>query len=488
MKNKKSSYDKLFFFLVFIILSINILLGVVIITVSSTVYRSNKLDELQSIGDLFISCVKKDYLITKDTRSETTKNLHEEFSREYHLMIYLYDENGNCILSDADYKEDPKKVVKNSEKMKASELEELNSNDHLALEKKNISANAPYMLYGTCFFVKESEDAIPIRMYAKIYSKSDNINTFSLKIALSYTLFCIIGFAAQFFLIRYRMNKLSAYENEFRRISEQFAKRDFSENIPNNVPYTTPEIADYVNAVAADVAKSEETSKTFIANVSHELRTPITTIGGFVDGILDGTVPKSRQNEYLVLVSKEIKRLRILISSMLNMSRFETGTLRPNFRDVNLTEIVIQTVLMFEKKIEDKNLEVEGLGSERMTAEVDADLIQQVVYNLVENAVKFINTGGTLSFRFERSITGICTIGIKNTGEGLKNDEISQVFDRFYKTDSSRGKDTTGLGLGLAISRKIVHLHSGHIVVKSVYGEYTEFLIQLPEKQPKKKG
>ena len=143
---------------------------------------------------------------------------------------------------------------------------------------------------------------------------------------------------------------------------------------------------------------------------------------------------------------------------------------------------------MFEKKIEDKNLEVEGLGSERMTAEVDPDLIQQVVYNLVENAVKFINTGGTLSFRFEHSVTGNCTIGIKNTGEGLKNDEITQVFDRFYKTDSSRGKDTTGLGLGLAISRKIVHLHHGHIVVKSVYGEYTEFLIQIPEKQPKKKG
>ena len=207
-----------------------------------------------------------------------------------------------------------------------------------------------------------------------------------------------------------------------------------------------------------------------------------------MDGILDGTIPKTRQKEYLILVSKEIKRLRILISSMLNMSRFETGTLRPNFRDVNLTDIVIQTVLMFEKKIEDKHLEVEGLGSDRMSAEVDPDLIQQVIYNLVENAVKFINDGGILSFRFERSVNGSCTIGIRNTGEGLKNDEIQQVFDRFYKTDSSRGKDTTGLGLGLAISRKIVHLHHGHIVVKSVYGEYTEFLIQLPEKQPKKKG
>jgi signal transduction histidine kinase len=325
-------------------------------------------------------------------------------------------------------------------------------------------------------------------MFAKFYTKSNDINSFSVKMTIVYALICAVSIFIQLFVIRHKFNKLSNYENDFKRISEQYARRDFSEKIPTDVPYTTPEIAEYVNTVAADVAKSEETSKTFIANVSHELRTPITTIGGFVDGILDGTIPKSKQNEYLVLVSKEIKRLRILISSMLNMSRFETGTLMPNFRDVNLTEIVIQTVLMFEKKIEDKHLEVEGLGSDRMTCEVDADLIQQVVYNLVENAVKFVNDGGILSFRFERSVTGMCTIGIKNTGEGLKNTEITQVFDRFYKTDSSRGKDTTGLGLGLAISRKIVHLHHGHIVVKSVVGEYTEFLIQLPEKQPQRKG
>ncbi len=403
-------------------------------------------------------------------------------------MIYIYDEDGNCVLSDADYNEEPKKVVKNTSKISEAELERLSANDFLNLETKNISADQPYMLYGTCFFLKGENDLVPTRMFAKFYTKSDDINSFSVKLTLVYALICALSIFIQLFVIRHKFNKLSNYENDFKRISEQYARRDFSEKIPTDVPYTTPEIAEYVNTVAADVAKSEETSKTFIANVSHELRTPITTIGGFVDGILDGTIPKTKQNEYLVLVSKEIKRLRILISSMLNMSRFETGTLMPNFRDVNLTEIVIQTVLMFEKKIEDKHLEVEGLGSDRMTCEVDADLIQQVVYNLVENAVKFVNDGGILSFRFERSVTGMCTIGIKNTGEGLKNTEITQVFDRFYKTDSSRGKDTTGLGLGLAISRKIVHLHHGHIVVKSVVGEYTEFLIQLPEKQPKRKG
>lgn len=403
-------------------------------------------------------------------------------------MIYIYDEDGNCVLSDADYNKEPKKVVKNALKISEAELDRLSAKDFLNLETKNISADEPYMLYGTCFFLKGEDDLVPTRMFAKFYTKSNDINSFSVKMTIVYALICAVSIFIQLFVIRHKFNKLSNYENDFKRISEQYARRDFSEKIPTDVPYTTPEIAEYVNTVAADVAKSEETSKTFIANVSHELRTPITTIGGFVDGILDGTIPKSKQNEYLVLVSKEIKRLRILISSMLNMSRFETGTLMPNFRDVNLTEIVIQTVLMFEKKIEDKHLEVEGLGSDRMTCEVDADLIQQVVYNLVENAVKFVNDGGILSFRFERSVTGMCTIGIKNTGEGLKNTEITQVFDRFYKTDSSRGKDTTGLGLGLAISRKIVHLHHGHIVVKSVVGEYTEFLIQLPEKQPQRKG
>ena len=488
LKSKKSSYDKLFIFIILIMVSVNLLIGIAAITVSSSFYKSSKLNDLQSIGDLFTKSMQKDYSDTHDTRSANIKKLHEVFSHEYHLMIYIYDEDGNCVLSDADYNKEPKKVVKNALKISEAELDRLSAKDFLNLETKNISADEPYMLYGTCFFLKGENDLVPTRMFAKFYTKSNDINSFSVKMTIVYALICAVSIFIQLFVIRHKFNKLSNYENDFKRICEQYARRDFSEKIPTDVPYTTPEIAEYVNTVAADVAKSEETSKTFIANVSHELRTPITTIGGFVDGILDGTIPKSKQNEYLVLVSKEIKRLRILISSMLNMSRFETGTLMPNFRDVNLTEIVIQTVLMFEKKIEDKHLEVEGLGSDRMTCEVDADLIQQVVYNLVENAVKFVNDGGILSFRFERSVTGMCTIGIKNTGEGLKNTEITQVFDRFYKTDSSRGKDTTGLGLGLAISRKIVHLHHGHIVVKSVVGEYTEFLIQLPEKQPQRKG
>ncbi|MDE6538944.1 MAG: HAMP domain-containing histidine kinase, partial [Ruminococcus sp.] len=273
------------------------------------------------------------------------------------------------------------------------------------------------------------------------------------------------------------------HNNDIIRILKKYSKGDFSEKINDNMPFTD-ETAKYINKLASDVETSEETGKTFIANVSHELRTPITTIGGFVDGILDGTIPKNRRNEYLVLVSNEIQRLKVLISSMLNMSRFESGTLKPNFQKTNLTDLVIKTAFMFEKKIESKNVEVEEFDAEDLTAEVDPDLMQQVIYNLMENAVKFVNTGGKISFRFEKE-GDMCIIGIRNTGEGLKDNEIQQVFDRFYKTDSSRGKDTTGLGLGLSISRRIVHINNGQIVVKSIYGEYTEFQVQLPEKQKK---
>ncbi|MBP5379452.1 MAG: sensor histidine kinase, partial [Ruminococcus sp.] len=200
MKSKKSSYDKLFIFLVLIMLSINLLIGIAAITVSSSLYKSAKLQDLQSIGDLFTKSMQKDYADTRDTRSQNIKRLHEVFSHEYHLMIYIYDEHGNCVLSDADYNEEPKKVVKNTAKISEAELERLSSKDVLNLETKNISADEPYMLYGTCFFLKGEGDLVPTRMFAKFYTKSDDINSFSVKITIIYSLICALSIFIQLFI------------------------------------------------------------------------------------------------------------------------------------------------------------------------------------------------------------------------------------------------------------------------------------------------
>ena len=463
------------------LISVLVLLGVTVVSQCSSAFKKTRLNSLKKTGEIFTDTVREEYKMTGSFITDYIIRMQDTFTDRGNVRISMYDADGKCII-DSDGK------TYTGSSMKKTLRRSIDSEDFLDLDSKSISENEPNLLYGTRFRVnREGETLIKgQKLYVLVYGDTDEISTFTLKITIYYTLIALIAFAAAYMLMKRKVRRYAVYEADFKKISEMYSKGDFSEKLSTDIPGTLSEIAASVNALAANVETSEETSKTFIANVSHELRTPMTTIGGFVDGILDGTIPKTRRNEYLVLVSNEVQRLRILITSMLNMSRFESGTMRPNFRDTNITELVIKTVLMFEKRIEEKQLQVEELDSERIIAEVDADLIQQVIYNLVENAVKFVNTGGTLSFRFEKE-NGICTIGIKNTGEGLKDNEIQQVFDRFYKTDSSRGKDTTGLGLGLSISRKIVHLHNGHIVVKSVYGEYTEFLIQIPEKQNKTK-
>lgn len=472
--------------------SVLLIIGLLMITLSVLAYRNSKLDELSSEGDLFVECIDMHYGKTDSLTSNEIYELHSDFSDEHNLLIYIYSRDGKCLLSPEHYSVDNQTgelTVSYDEKelkpLSEKKIEKLEDEKILEYDKNAFSDSGARLVYGRRIFLDDSSGK-PVKMYAMIYGKSKATNRFFVRISAYYFVLAGIALYIVYLIIGKLMRKCAASENNFHRVTQMYARGDFSEKLVSDFNGKAKEIADYINAIAADVESGEETSKTFIQNVSHELRTPITTVGGFVDGILDGTVPKSRQNEYLVLVSKEIRRLKILISSMLNMTRYESGTLTPNFKETNLTELVIQTVLMFEKRIESKQLEIEGLDCGKLTAVVDADLMQQVIYNLVDNAVKFVNEGGTISFRFEKTAEWF-EVAIKNTGEGLNNSEIQQVFDRFYKTDSTRGKDTTGLGLGLSISRKIVHLHDGHIVVKSVCGEYTEFTVQLPLSGAKKR-
>lgn len=457
-----------------VVLCVLVSLGGLIICVSSAIFRSSELNTLKSSGELFISCVTDSYTGTNEDINNyllSADYLSKKIACEQGVRIYMYDPDGKCIIS-------PDSEPSKTPDIKRNTINTLEEKDYLDLNSEFLSQNVPCLMFGSKFFLRESDGKYTPR-YLIAYMTTENADNFTLAVFITYASAALFLFAACFILFRRYVNADMKFEEEFLRIAEKYSKDDFSEKLSTDISPNLTHICDLVNTLASHVETSEEKSSTFIANVSHELRTPMTTIGGFVDGILDGTIKKSRQQEYLILVSQEIQRLRILISSMLNMSRFESGTMRPNFKETNLTDLVIKVVLMFEKRIEDKHLQVEELDSSRLTAIVDADLMQQVVYNLVENAVKFVNEGGTLSFSFDKK-DDVCIVGIRNTGEGLKDSEIQQVFDRFYKTDSSRGRDTTGLGLGLSISRKIVHLHNGHIVVKSIYGEYTEFQIQIP--------
>jgi signal transduction histidine kinase len=214
----------------------------------------------------------------------------------------------------------------------------------------------------------------------------------------------------------------------------------------------------------------------------------MTTIAGFIDGILDGTIPPEKQNYYLHIVSEEIKRLSRLVRSMLDLSRIDSGELKLNYQKFDLLDMLVTIIITFEREIENKNIEIKGL--DEISPKIvygDKDLIYQVVYNLIENAVKFTNEGGYIEFRIDESLEQFDFI-IKNSGMGIKKSEIDLVFGRFYKTDKSRSKDKKGLGLGLYLVRSIIRLHGGDITANSVYGEYTEFDFYLPKKNSNKKS
>lgn len=266
---------------------------------------------------------------------------------------------------------------------------------------------------------------------------------------------------------------------EMTMAARRFGESDFTQKLhiadENELGY----LANSLNEMASSLEEIEETRKTFISNVSHELKTPMTTIGGFVDGILDGTIPKEQHRHYLQIVSKEVNRLARLVRSMLNISKYESGELALSTENFDVLPVILQTLLNFEKRIEEKNIDIQGLDVDAVRLNADPDLTQQVIYNLVENAVKFVNNGGYIRFEFSEDEDGMRRVSIRNSGDGLKAKEISKVFERFYKTDESRGIDPGGVGLGLSIVSSIIKLHGGTIRVSSEPNSFTEFSFSL---------
>ena len=239
------------------------------------------------------------------------------------------------------------------------------------------------------------------------------------------------------------------------------------------------ELSRAFNNMATGLATHEENRNTFIANVSHDLRTPMTTISGFVDGILDGTVPQDDQKRILQTISAEVHRLSRLVNTLLEVSRLESGK-SMNTSEFNLTEKARQVLISLMSKIDAKRLDVEfDCDEEDVYVLADPDAIHQVLYNLLDNAVKFTQEGGTLTIRVHASRAKKALVCVRNTGEGIPEEEIPHIFERFYKSDRSRGLDKTGTGLGLYIVKTILDKHGETIAVKSELGNYTEFSFGL---------
>ena len=261
--------------------------------------------------------------------------------------------------------------------------------------------------------------------------------------------------------------------------AKEFAGGNFDVRVPeDNRCYEIDELAVSFNNMARDLDQLEELTRGFISNVSHEFKTPMTTIGGFVDGMIDGTIPLDQRDKYLKIIAEETKRLSRMVNRMLDAAKIQSGELILSPAPFDFTEMTAQILLSFEQKIEKKKLDVQCDLEERLTVMGDRDHLYRVVYNLTDNAVKFIEDGGTLRLKVHQE-GQLCVFAISNTGIGISAEDLPHVFDRFYKTDRSRSMDKTGAGLGLYIVKNIINLHGGEISVRSGGGE-TEFEFTLP--------
>lgn len=239
------------------------------------------------------------------------------------------------------------------------------------------------------------------------------------------------------------------------------------------------DLAKAFNAMAESLAQAEKRRSDFVANVSHELKTPMTTIAGFADGILDGTIPPSRERESLEVISSETRRLSRLIRRMLELSRLQSQERISAQVQFDVSELLLRVLVSLESKITEKELEVvTNLPDEGAMVWGEPDAITQVCYNLLDNAIKFSKQGGCLTlgivFRSSKAY-----ISIRNEGDTIPPDQLSHIFDRFHKADVSR-TEKDGVGLGLYIVKTILNTYKETISVTSENGE-TEFTFTLTE-------
>lgn len=268
--------------------------------------------------------------------------------------------------------------------------------------------------------------------------------------------------------------------DEMASAARRFAHGDFSVRVTEE--NETDELAALTvsfNNMADSLEKSEELRNEFVANISHELRTPMTTIAGFADGILDGTIPKKDEEKYLATIAEETRRLSRLVRHMLDLSRMKSaGVDLSRRKDFDVNELIIRTLLNFESRAEDKGLGVDiQLPEQHMTVVADPDAITQVLYNLLDNAVKFATAGSCLCVSLWKE-DGKAYVSIKNRGETIPEDDLPFIFDRFHKSDKSRSLDRDGVGLGLYLVKTILDSHNEDIAVNSHDG-ITEFVFSL---------
>ena len=320
-----------------------------------------------------------------------------------------------------------------------------------------------------------------VKGYVVIHASQSSIQTEANKLLnISYIMLLIL-FLLSLIILIFFTEMVYIPLRKITEATEQYASGnmhyEFSVESEDEMGY----LAATLSYMASEIARSEDDQKKFVANVSHDFRSPLTSIEGYLKAMLDGTIPPEMYEKYLTIVLNETGRLTKLTNSLLTLNNLNTKGIMLNKTDFEINAVIRNVAATFEGTCRQKMIGIElVLTGDEMYVVADIDKIQQVLYNLLDNAIKFSHHDSLIKIETTEKHNKIF-ISIKDTGIGIPKDDLKLIWDRFYKSDLSRGKDKKGTGLGLSITKEIIQAHGENINVISTEGVGTEFIFSLPK-------
>ncbi len=450
-----------------------------------------KTEEIESTADNISSMITSIYKPqSSDDFTNDFKNANEGLSRYVkHLSdivgdvrVYILDSEGNVLIPANEYSE----TTFNISKLPDEQISELKKNGTLdGYDNMNdtLKDSCLYVIKAVYSDDKEQPQTVGYIFACTAEKVVNKVIGSTIKTLLMTSLWVFFAaLVAVYFLTERIIEPLK----NMSRAAKSYATGNFDIRIPVQGNDEVAELAVAFNQMADDLQNLEDMRRSFLANVSHDLKTPMTTIAGFIDGILSGAIPPENQNEYLERIKNEVLRLSRLVRQLLDISRMQAGDRKLETESFDICEMARQIVLSFENRIYEKKLDVEfDCEEDNVFVNADKDSIHQVLYNLCDNAVKFSCEGG--KYKVGVSIKNKhAYISVYNEGQGIPKEDLPFVFERFYKSDKSRGLDKAGVGLGLYISKTIIDAHRESLTVDSEQGKYCRFEFTLPLTEIKK--
>lgn len=354
-------------------------------------------------------------------------------------------------------------------------LEQLFSGENIVLKNKPNSLFSKSTLTVGCPVIVQNN----VVKGVLINSPIPNIKQSTADVYAVILVIVILSSLIAFILIYFTSRRITKPLKDINDAAKVIASGDFNKRIDTDSEDEISQLAQSFNEMAEGLNRLEEYRSNFITNISHDLRSPVTSIQGFLNAILDGTIPTEKQEKYLRIALEETKRLTKLTNDILELTKFENQAIELHKENFDINEMIRNIVMTFETRVSEKRIKMKVIFiHESSWVYADAQKIERVVYNLLDNAIKFTQEDNSITVETSEKGNKIY-INVSDSGIGMTDEQLKHVFERFYKADVSRGKDKKGTGLGLAIVKEIIKAHKESISVKSIVGLGTTFSFSL---------